>query len=341
MDKSVAAEFGQILDVLDSLWTDGTMAENGLPGSAAERARLHRFLASVIEAQTVALTLAAEQRPSEPKSQGVMIDALKKLQKKLTGIQERVRRVAAGDFTQRMDSGGEFAVAFNEMIKNMEDKGHQLRRRDAEIFHANALLQKEVEERVKAQARLEVANSTLQAQILEIQSLQAKLREQAIRDSLTSLYNRRFLEETLDREVAAAARSHSSLTIIMLDLDYFKEFNDRYGHAAGDAVLRVVGSLLRGNTRSSDVSCRYGGEEFIVVLPGAGLELARERAEYLRMVFAQTEISFGGRILKATLSAGVSAYPTHGSTREELIRAADTALYGAKRLGRNRVVLAS
>ncbi len=334
-------DLNRVLDALETLWNEGHIGQNGLPDDAGEKARLGRLLAQIAEAQAQLLTMSSGQLSTRVKSPGVICDGLRRLHDSLSSFSVQVRKVSEGDFSQRIQMPGDLAVAFNEMVKNMEDVRHRLRRRDAELFDVNARLHEEIEERIKAQEKLEAANSTLQSQIKEIQSLQAKLREQAIRDSLTSLFNRRFLEETLDREVSAAARSRNPLTIIMLDLDHFKEFNDEYGHEAGDTVLRFVGSLLRGNTRSSDISCRYGGEEFIVVLPGATLELARERAEFLRLTFEQTEIAFGGKVLHATLSAGAAAFPTHGSTREELIRAADTALYGAKRLGRNRVVLAT
>ena len=267
MEANVLSELGRTLEVLESIWNNGTIRQNGLPGDATEKVRLQRLLAAMVEAQTLILTMAAEKRPPQPQYRGVVFDGLQNLQKKLETIQELVRRVADGDFSRRLDSNGEFGSAFNEMIKNMEDNRHRLRRHDAELFEINSRLQSEVEVRMKAQEELELANSTLQSQILEIQCLQAKLREQAIRDSLTSLFNRRYLEETLERELAVAARSLSSLTIILLDLDHFKDFNDQYGHAAGDTVLRILSSLLRGNTRSSDVACRYGGEEFIVVLP--------------------------------------------------------------------------
>jgi len=341
METNAASDLSRTLDVLESIWNEGTIRGNGLPGDPSEQARLQRLLAAVVEAQAQIWILAAEKRPPQPKAQGFVIDGLQKLQKKLEIIQELVHHVAEGDFSRRMESTGEFGAAFNEMVKNMEDTRHRLRRRDAEIFDANSRLQSEVEVRMKAQQELELANATLQSQILEIQCLQAKLREQAIRDSLTGLFNRRYLEETVERELAAASRERSALTIILLDLDHFKQFNDKFGHAAGDSVLRSVGILLRGNTRTSDVACRYGGEEFIVVLPGAGLELAHERAEFLRMIFEQSEITFNGMPLKATLSAGVSAFPAHGSTGEDLIRAADSAMYGAKRSGRNRVLLAA
>lgn len=341
MEKETRSELSRTLDVLESLWHEGTIGRTGLPVESPEKARLERLLGLIIEAQTQALTLATGDLTSRTKSAGVLCDGLRKIQDNMDALFKRIRRIADGDFAQRIETNGELSFVFNEMIKNMEDNRHRLRRRDAELFDVNARLHQEIEERTKSQDKLEVANATLQSQILEIQSLQAKLREQAIRDSLTSLFNRRFLEETLDRELSAAARGRSLLTILLLDLDHFKEFNDQYGHEAGDTVLRVVGSLLRGNTRSSDIACRYGGEEFIVVLPGATLELGCERAEFLRVAFEQTEVMFNGKLLKATFSVGVSTYPTHGSTREELIRAADMALYGAKRSGRNRIVLAT
>jgi len=341
MEKNAASELSQTLDILESLWNEGTIGRTDLPVEPPERARLERLLTLIIEAQTHALTLATGDMTSRTKSPGVLCDGLRRIQDNMDALFKRIRRIADGDFGQRVETNGDLSSAFNEMVKNIEDTRHHLRRRDAELFDVNGRLHQEIEERTKAQEKLEVANGTLQAQILEIQSLQAKLREQAIRDSLTSLFNRRFLEETLDRELSAAARSRSLLTILLLDLDHFKEFNDEYGHEAGDTVLRVIGSLLRGNTRASDVACRYGGEEFIVVLPGASLELGRERAEYLRLAFEQTEVMFNAKLLKATLSVGVATYPTHGSTREELIRGADMALYGAKRSGRNRVVIAT
>jgi diguanylate cyclase (GGDEF)-like protein len=328
------------LDVLESIWNEGAIRQNGIPGDAADQARLQRLLAAMVEAQTLILTLAAERRPPLSPSRGIVFEGLRKLQTKLGHIQEVVAQVADGNFSRRIESNGEFGSAFNEMIRSMEDTRHRLRRRDAELFEINSRLHAEVDVRIKAQEELELANTTLQSQILEIQCLQAKLREQAIRDALTGLFNRRYLEETLERELAAASRTLSSLSIILLDLDHFKEFNDQYGHAAGDTVLRILSTLLRGNTRSSDIACRYGGEEFIVVLPGAGIDLACERGEYLRMIFEQSEIIYGGMAMKATLSAGISSFPAHGSTADELIRAADTALYDAKRNGRNQVVIA-
>ncbi len=174
----------------------------------------------------------------------------------------------------------------------------------------------------------------------ELRTLQAQLREQAIRDPLTGLYNRRYLEETLWRELDRAGREGHPLSILMVDVDHFKRLNDTYGHPAGDEVLRTLGRLLQHHARSSDIPCRYGGEEFVVVLPDMPLEAARKRAELVRQDFADLRIAFGGAELVATLSIGVSGYPGHGNTADEMIRAADLALYEAKQCGRNQVCCA-
>jgi diguanylate cyclase (GGDEF)-like protein/PAS domain S-box-containing protein len=172
---------------------------------------------------------------------------------------------------------------------------------------------------------------------MELKALYAQLREQAIHDPLTGLFNRRYLEETLGRELARAERLEQPVSLIMGDLDYFKTVNDRYGHLAGDEVLRVFGHLLQHNARESDIFCRYGGEEFLLVLPGLSIENAGERAEQLRTVLASMPINIGSIAIQVTASFGVAAYPQHGRSPTQLIAAADEALYAAKENGRNQV----
>jgi diguanylate cyclase (GGDEF)-like protein len=168
--------------------------------------------------------------------------------------------------------------------------------------------------------------------------LRETLRAQSTRDPLTGLFNRRYMEDSLERELYRAAREQGSLGVIMADLDHFKALNDRSGHVAGDAVLRSVADLLHDNVRAEDIVCRYGGEEFTILLPNAGLEEARIRAEALRIAAAGLSIADGHGL---TISLGVAAYPDHGNTATDLISAADVALYEAKSLGRDRVVAAS
>lgn len=172
--------------------------------------------------------------------------------------------------------------------------------------------------------------------------LRETLHEQAIRDSLTGLFNRRYLTETLRRELHRMARADLPLSVVMLDIDHFKQFNDTFGHDAGDAVLRTVGTILQNRTRAGDVACRYGGEEFALVFPGMPAETAMRRVEMLRHEVATREIYHLGQPLdQLTLSAGLSIYPRHAMDMDSLLHAADQALYSSKLAGRNRVTMAA
>jgi diguanylate cyclase (GGDEF)-like protein/PAS domain S-box-containing protein len=184
------------------------------------------------------------------------------------------------------------------------------------------------------------SNENLKQKISEIESLQIKLKEEAIRDHLTGLYNRRFLQETLNREIAHANRARVPLSLTMIDLDNFKNINDTYGHALGDLFLISLSRLLDQMTRSTDVCCRYGGEEFVIVMPTASLEEAGQRIDQLRVEFGKIKIETGKKEVSVTLSAGVACYPLHGDNDKSLLDAADRALYTAKAKGRNRVIVA-
>ena len=172
--------------------------------------------------------------------------------------------------------------------------------------------------------------------------LREVLRDQSIRDPLTGLFNRRFMEESLERELRRAVRGKLQVALLMLDIDHFKGFNDTFGHQAGDALLRALGNLLKESTRGQDVVCRYGGEEFAFVLAGASLEAAQKRAELLREDVKQLNVRYGGQLLGAvTLSIGIGIFPDNGENAEQLLKAADSALYRAKEEGRDRIVSAS
>jgi diguanylate cyclase (GGDEF)-like protein/PAS domain S-box-containing protein len=198
---------------------------------------------------------------------------------------------------------------------------------------------RDVTDRKAVEKDLRRAMDRLQNQLIEIGTLQSKLREQAIRDALTNLFNRRYLEETLERELSRAERESYPLCVIMMDLDYFKEVNDTYGHEAGDVVLKTLADTAVQQSRHGDFVCRYGGEEFVVVMPNIGIETAKRRADELHQTINALNIPYGVFNLTTTISMGVAAYPDHGGTKEELIRAADRALYVAKNTGRNRVVV--
>jgi len=168
-----------------------------------------------------------------------------------------------------------------------------------------------------------------------------ELHQQAIRDPLTGLFNRRYLDETLPREIHRALRERSSLAVAMLDLDHFKNFNDKWGHEAGDAVLLGVAETLLDGLRASDIACRYGGEELLVVMPGADADEAVKRICAIACEVRNLGARVMGRELPpVTFSAGVATLPEHGDNAEILVRAADRALYMAKETGRDRVVVA-
>jgi diguanylate cyclase (GGDEF)-like protein len=171
--------------------------------------------------------------------------------------------------------------------------------------------------------------------------LRETMRQQSITDVLTGLYNRRYLDETLRRELLRSARARLPVAVIMLDADHFKRFNDTYGHDAGDAVLRSLANLMQKHARAGDILCRYGGEEFAMIMPEMTAALAVERAGRLCEAARQLNLNHGGqRLGRVTLSAGVAAYPDHGEDAPTLLAAADAALYAAKQAGRDRVVLA-
>lgn len=168
--------------------------------------------------------------------------------------------------------------------------------------------------------------------------LRESLRNQSICDPLTGLFNRRYMEESLEREFSRANRHKSSVAIVMVDLDHFKRFNDTFGHQAGDALLRGLGDLLKKNTRSQDIACRYGGEEFALVLSDTSVDGAFKRAEILRQQVKQMTVEYDGQLLGAvSVSMGVALFPDHGATMDDVLRASDQALYSAKREGRDRV----
>jgi len=175
----------------------------------------------------------------------------------------------------------------------------------------------------------------------ELQILQEQLREQVLHDPLTGLYNRRYLDETIKRELTRAERNKQPVGIVMCDLDHFKLVNDTHGHLAGDEVLRVFAELLKKHARGSDIVCRFGGEEFVMFLPEMSPAVAYQRAELLRMELAKKRITLGATVIQVTASFGVAAFPENGETMDSLIRAVDAAMYQAKEEGRDRIVVSS
>ena len=199
----------------------------------------------------------------------------------------------------------------------------------------------DVEEDREDRLRIVTAMSEQIALSLANLRLRETLRNQSIRDPLTGLFNRRFLEESLERECRRSVRAGRPLSILMLDIDFFKQFNDTFGHDAGDAVLREVGAVTRSVFRGEDVACRYGGEEFALVLADTTAEGALQRANALRDRVREISMTFRRQTLgPLSISVGIATLPEHGVDGASLIHAADLALYRAKREGRDRVVIA-
>jgi len=189
-----------------------------------------------------------------------------------------------------------------------------------------------------AKERLALALAKQLSMALGSLDLRESLQHQAIRDPLTGLFNRRYMEESLEREISRVQRRGLPLGMVMIDLDHFKQFNDTHGHKAGDAMLAAVANLVKSQVRREDIVCRYGGEELLLILPEVAWEAAFQRAELLRKLVSQLRIDYLGMVLSPlTASFGVAAFPEHALDWEDLIRAADSAMYRAKMEGRNRV----
>lgn len=172
--------------------------------------------------------------------------------------------------------------------------------------------------------------------------LRQSLRDLSVRDPLTGLFNRRYLSESLGRELARSKRRGLPLAVLAFDLDHFKDFNDRFGHPAGDAVLVAFAKLLQSRSRNEDIACRLGGEEFVLIMPEMDLGVALRRAGELMQVLSELDVIHEGKILpRLTTSIGVATAPEHGHLPEALLAHADQALYDAKSQGRNRIMVAS
>ncbi|MEY2689917.1 MAG: hypothetical protein RL375_4117, partial [Pseudomonadota bacterium] len=250
------------------------------------------------------------------------------------------------------------SVVYRDMWTQIEHEGRWQgelvnRRKDGSPYHAlvsiNAVrhakgdlqhyvgVTRDITELKQAEAAERETERKLQQQATE----RLLLMELAVRDGLTSLYNRRYLDETLPRELARARREARPLTVVMVDIDHFKTINDTHGHSAGDDVIRALARTLGSDTREGDLVCRYGGEEFVVVMPGMDLQTAMVKAEKWRRDAAALRVPHGAAEICLTISVGVAAYPDQDGTAATLLHSADLAMYQSKSAGRNRVTRGS
>jgi diguanylate cyclase (GGDEF)-like protein/PAS domain S-box-containing protein len=189
----------------------------------------------------------------------------------------------------------------------------------------------------ESEAELISANKAIKEQLERVEILQEKLREEAIQDHLTGLYNRRYLHEILSHALPHAEREHSNIAFILFDVDYFKKLNDKHGHIMGDEVLRAFSRTLRENIRKGDIPFRFGGEEFLLLIFDATREDVTRRVDEIRRVVAESSLVSADKSIRVTISAGIATFPEDGSTMDTLLRAADRRLYFAKETGRNHV----
>lgn len=204
-------------------------------------------------------------------------------------------------------------------------------------FTGCLLVLRDITQKHQAEIEMRRANEQLQQQLQAIERLQVQLREQAIRDGLTGLFNRRYFEDRLSQELRRALKEGYPVAIILIDVDHFKTVNDTFGHQGGDQVLQALSRLLQESSRTIDIPCRYGGEEFVLVLPKMDLSCALTLAEKIRLSFQSTPVMFNTQPIQTTLSGGVGVFPDHGKTKDGLLHEVDQALYMAKALGRNQI----
>ena len=251
---------------------------------------------------------------------------------------------AAGDATAALAYLRQGQAIYEQLV----GRSARARYMALEVSHRLALTQRErdvaiVSRRTAEQDRQELAelNAALQAQIAETEMLHAKLREQALRDPLTGLHNRRYLFEMAPALLELARRQGNTLSVVLLDLDHFKLLNDTYGHQAGDLVLQRFAALLTQMLRRSDIVCRHGGEEFVAVMPDIDAEGTESMLNRLLLAFqAHTTESGRRRLPGGSFSAGIAMFPRHGTTLEQLLSRADRGLYAAKNHGRARIEVA-
>lgn len=214
-----------------------------------------------------------------------------------------------------------------------------LRNNNGEL-EGRVILARDISGRKSMETELKNTNQALKARIAEVDALRAKLQEQTIRDPLTGLYNRRHLAVVLDDEVVHTQKTASVLSITVIDLDYFKNFNDSYGHKGGDVVLLAFARFLTNRVHEDDTICRYGGEEFVIVMPNTSLESALEQVQnWINSLQTKTFEYKGKTLHQLTMSVGIAAYPVHGADGEAVLQAADQALYQSKANGRNQVTV--
>jgi diguanylate cyclase (GGDEF)-like protein len=281
---------------------------------------MRRFVIAIVEGD---LSLPLRHK-------GFFFGTLKALQANLKHLTWQTQMIAQGDFSQRVDFMGDFSQAFNTMVNTLDETMRSLREKEIELKKINDSLLQEIAVRKATETALK--ESEEQYRLL------------SITDSLTGLFTRRHLFKLAEEELIRCRRYHHSMSVIIFDIDFFKKINDTYGHGVGDQVLKEIAVMAKDSLRQVDVLGRYGGEEFLIVLPETEPAKSEVVAQRLCDKIASTPVRVDGENIAITASFGISGFisgklnglPTR-EVLEEIIKEADHALYQAKRLGRNRV----
>lgn len=359
--RAVGSVRNQVIEFLDGNGAPLLTQRSATLGTLSGQPALFVAIADLRERKRLEAALQARSAAIESAAEGIVITdpqgIIEYVNPAMTVIAGYRVEELVGQSTRIFHSGKQARSFYEELWATIRDgrvwRGEIInRRKDGSLYtelmaiapvrneHGETVhyvaIKHDISERKRMETDLKRTNAMLEQQIEEIHRLQEELRERAVRDGLTNLFNRRYLDETLERELARAKREGYPLSLVMIDIDHFKRLNDTYGHQAGDKVLRELAALLWGDIRAEDVPCRYGGEEFLVLLPRMPLDVALERAEGWRRTFQATRVPFGDFQLETTISCGLAAYPEHARTPDDLIRCCDDALYKAKHHGRNR-----
>jgi diguanylate cyclase (GGDEF)-like protein len=291
---------------------------------------LHRLYADFMALRQFLLTLVQGDLSRELHLKGYLAGVLKALQANLRHLTWQTQMIASGDFSQRVDFMGEFSQAFNAMVSQLEENRQRLEAKRAELARLNENLETEIQRRQQTEASLRQSEELY--------------RQLAITDPLTGIFNRRHFFQVAQRELQRSYRYRHPFSVVIFDLDHFKQVNDDYGHAVGDQVLRAFAQLVSQGIRSVDIFARYGGEEFILLLPETGLKAALAVAQRLQLRVAAAPLPVLTRSLPITVSGGVCGLEGAGlqvapppELLDQLISQADQALYQAKDGGRNRI----
>lgn len=298
-----------------------------VPCEAADSEALQKIHEYLIELRQILTSFAKGELAQDIILRGVVAGRLKALQANILHLTWQIQQVANGDFSQRVEFMGDFSTAFNSMVTQLDQALTALREKEEQLTQLNAALQHEIEQKDKAMKALSKS--------------EARFRYMAEHDTLTGVLNRRSFYDLAALELAAAQQQKKPCNLVMLDVDYFKRFNDTYGHLEGDAALRHVTGILQNALRQNDIVGRYGGEEFVLFFPNTPMDAGEAIAGRLRQTIADTPVAttFGPVSITASLGLVHIPYDT-GAQRdisflEEALSLADQALYEAKNAGRN------